>query len=139
MAILSLCSKQAIIAPNDLINSQHYKRRNDRIPFPLTFHPHNHAVKSIIILNNFKLLQNDPETGRIFFATSTYFIQMRQKRRQLFSLEARSKRTSNAALSNVCAHDAKLSFLTLARYWDLSDLLRSPLVSHVPPQMPFIA
>ena len=85
VAILSLCSKQAIIVPNDLIDSQHFKRRNDRIPFPLTFHPHNHAVKSIIILNNFKLLQNDPETGRIFFATSTYFIQMQQKHRQLFS------------------------------------------------------
>ena len=39
------------------------KDKNDRIPFTLTFHPHNHAVKSII-LNN--LLQNDPETGRIF-------------------------------------------------------------------------
>ena len=41
------------------------KDKNDRIPFTLTFHPHNHAVKSII-LNNFKLLQSDPETGRIF-------------------------------------------------------------------------
>ena len=41
------------------------KDENDRIPFTLTFHPHNHAVKSII-LNNFKLLQNDPETGTIF-------------------------------------------------------------------------
>ena len=38
---------------------------NDRIPFTLTFHPQNHAVKSII-LKNFKLLQNDPDTGRIF-------------------------------------------------------------------------
>ena len=41
------------------------KENNDRIPFTLTFHPHNHAVKSII-LKNFKLLQNDPDTGRIF-------------------------------------------------------------------------
>ena len=41
------------------------KDKNDRIPLTLTFHPHNHAVKSII-LNHFKLLQNDPETGRIF-------------------------------------------------------------------------
>ena len=41
------------------------KDKSNRIPFTLTFHPHNHAVKSII-LNNFKLLQNDPETGRIF-------------------------------------------------------------------------
>ena len=41
------------------------KENNNRIPFTLTFHPHNHAVKSII-LKNIKLLQNDPDTGRIF-------------------------------------------------------------------------
>ena len=41
------------------------KDKNDIIPFTLTFYPHNHAVKSII-LNNFKLLQNNPETGIIF-------------------------------------------------------------------------
>ena len=41
------------------------KDNADRIPFTLTFHPHNHAVKSII-LKNFKLLQNDSETGTIF-------------------------------------------------------------------------
>ena len=59
-AILLLLLKRAIIAPNKLIDSQHYKR-----PFTLTFHPHNHAVKSTI-LKNFKLLQNDPDTGGIF-------------------------------------------------------------------------
>ena len=37
------------------------KQHSDCIPFTLTFHPHNHSVKSII-LKNFKLLQNDPET-----------------------------------------------------------------------------
>ena len=41
------------------------KENNNRIPFTLTFHPRNHAVKSII-LKNFNLLQNDPDTGRIF-------------------------------------------------------------------------
>ena len=41
------------------------KENTDRIPFTLTFHPHNYAVKSII-LKNFKLLQNDSETGTIF-------------------------------------------------------------------------
>ena len=41
------------------------KEKNDRIPFTLTFHPHNNSVKAII-LNNFKILQNDPETGVIF-------------------------------------------------------------------------
>ena len=41
------------------------KEYTDRIPFTLTFHPHNLAVTSII-LKNFKLLQNDSETGTIF-------------------------------------------------------------------------
>ena len=41
------------------------KENSSRIPFTLTFHPHSHTVKSII-LKNFKLLQNDPDTGRIF-------------------------------------------------------------------------
>ena len=35
------------------------KEKNDRIPFTLTFHPRNNPVKAII-LNNFKILQNDP-------------------------------------------------------------------------------
>ena len=34
------------------------KGKNNRISFTLTFHPHNRAVKSII-LKDFKLLQND--------------------------------------------------------------------------------
>ena len=42
------------------------KENNDRIPFTLTFHPQTHAVKSII-LKNFKLLQDGPDTGRIFW------------------------------------------------------------------------
>ena len=40
------------------------KENTDRIPITLTFHPHNHTVKSII-LKNFKLLQNDLETGTL--------------------------------------------------------------------------
>ena len=40
-------------------------KHSDRIAFTLTFHPHNHSVKSIT-LKNFKLLQNDPKTGTIF-------------------------------------------------------------------------
>jgi len=41
------------------------KENSDRIPVTLTFHPHNHAVKSII-LKNLKLIQNDPDSVRIF-------------------------------------------------------------------------
>ena len=69
VAILFLSFKRATTVPNESIDSQHYKRlrkeNTDRTPFTLTFHPHNHAVKSII-LKNFKLLQNDSETGTIF-------------------------------------------------------------------------
>ena len=42
-----------------------WKENNNGISFTLTFHPHNHVVK-FIILKNFKLLQNDPDTGIIF-------------------------------------------------------------------------
>ena len=41
------------------------KEENQRIPFTLTFHPLNLPVKNII-LKNFKLLQNDNETGNMF-------------------------------------------------------------------------
>ena len=42
------------------------KENTSRIPFTPSFHPHNHAVKSIIFNLNVKLLQNDSETGAIF-------------------------------------------------------------------------
>ena len=37
----------------------------DRIPLTLTYHPQNLAIKNVI-LKNFKILRNDPETKRIF-------------------------------------------------------------------------
>ena len=37
----------------------------DRIPFILTYHPQNLAIKNVI-LKNFKILRNDPETKHIF-------------------------------------------------------------------------
>ena len=68
-AILFLSFKRATTVPNKSIDRQHYKRprRRTRTAFHLLLHfyPHNHAVKSII-LKNFKLLQNDSETGTIF-------------------------------------------------------------------------
>ena len=53
------------------------KENNDRIPFTLTFYSHNHIVKSII-LQNFKLLQNDPNTGKIFLQPP-FVVQTQQK------------------------------------------------------------
>ena len=57
----------------------------DRIPFTLTYHPQNLAIKTVI-LKNFKILCNDPETKHIF-STTTHFIQTRQKLRQFLSQE----------------------------------------------------
>ena len=37
----------------------------DRMPFTLTYHPQNLAIKNVI-LKNFKILRNDPETKHIF-------------------------------------------------------------------------
>ena len=37
----------------------------DRIPFTLTYHPQNLTIKNVI-LRNFKILRNDPETKHIF-------------------------------------------------------------------------
>ena len=69
MAFLFLSFMRATAAPNKFDRQSALqtpqKENTDHIPFTLTFHPHNHAVKSPI-LKNFKLLQNDSETWTIF-------------------------------------------------------------------------
>ena len=108
VAILLLLFKQAIIAPNKLIGSQHYKHLRRRIiiefhsasHFTLAFHPHNHAVKSII-LKNFKLLQNDPDTGRIFLQPP--LISFKRDKNIGNFLVRRGFQTSNQAGTFKCA------------------------------------
>ena len=59
------------------------KENTDCIPFTLTFHPHNHAVKSIIL----KKVSISPKPFRdwyCLFETSTNIIQTWQKHGQLF-------------------------------------------------------
>ena len=94
---------------------------DDRIPFTLTFHPHNHAVKSII-LKNFKLLQNDPDTGRIF--SQPPFISFKRDKNigNFLVREVYSKQVINPELLNALSNDAKhvLSFATLRKYRDPS-------------------
>ena len=142
VAILSLWPKRAIIPPNNLIDSQHYKRhkkdRNDRIPFTLTFHPHNHAVKSII-LNNFKLLQNDPETGRIF--SQPPLISFKRDKSVGNFLVRSALKTNEKPGTFKCAHSRCKTCLFVLNTSKIlgPDLFRSPIVSHVPPQMSFIA
>ena len=53
------------------------RSKEEIIPFTSTYHPQNQAVKNTI-LTNFKQLQEDPETGRIFFKTTTCLLQTRQ-------------------------------------------------------------
>ena len=42
------------------------KKKNERMPFALTYHPHTCNLAAKNILKNFKLLGNDNETGKIF-------------------------------------------------------------------------
>ena len=112
--------------------SHHYKRHKKNNPFPLTFHPHNHSVKTII-LKNFKLLQNDPETGT--FCNLHSFHSNATKTQAIFWSEVHSKLMTNPALLHAFAHDARLVLLfkTSTKYRDLSDPLRSLITSHAPP------
>ena len=136
MAILLLLFKWAIIAPNKLIDIQHYKgnRENDIIPFTLTFHPRNDVVNSII------LLQTDPDTGRIFSQPPLISFK-RDKNRSNFLVRRAFQTSDQPELLNALAHDAKhvLSFATLLKYRDPRDPSRSLIISPVPQPMSFIA
>ena len=74
-------AEQIIYRQSALQTSQ--RDNNDRIPFTLGFHPHNHAKKSII-LKNFKLPHNDPDTGRLFSQPPLTSLK-RDKNRYIFS------------------------------------------------------
>ena len=91
---------------------------NDRIPFTLTFHPHNRAVKSII-LENFKLLHNDPDTGRIFSQPPVIAFK-RDKNIGNFRVRSVCQTSDQPGLLNALVHDAKnvLSFATLRKCQD---------------------
>ena len=92
-------------------------------------------------LNNFKLLQNDPETGRSFSQPPLIPFKRDKNVGKFLVKSALKTNEQPGTFKYTRVHDAKivLSLLTLAKYRDLSDLLRSPIVSHVPPQMSFIA
>ena len=68
-SVLFLSFKRATYALNKSIDSRHYKRLRRKILVAFHSLPRftlNHAVKSIILNLNVKLLQNDSETGAIF-------------------------------------------------------------------------
>ena len=112
------------------------KEKNDRIPFTLTFYPHNNPVKAIIILNNFKILQNEPETGAIF--SQPPLISFKRDKNVGNFLVRSTFKTVEKPGTFKCAK-LVLSLKTLTKYRALSDLLRSLIVSRVPLQMLSIA
>ena len=117
---------------------QSQKDKNDRIPFTHTFHPHNHAVKSII-LNNFKLLQNYPETGRIF--SQPPLISFKRDKNVDNFLVRSALKTNEQPGTFKCARSRCKTCLFIVNTSKISGSkrLRSLIVSHVPPQMSFIA
>ena len=108
---------------------------NDRIPFTLTFHPHNHAVQSII-LKNFKLLQNDRDTGRIFSQPPLISFK-RDKNIGNFLIRSVFKTSDQPGTFKYARARCKhvLSFATLRKYRDPSDRSKSLIISPVPQQM----
>ena len=122
---------QLIDRQSSLQTSQ--KEHSDRIPFTLTFHPHNHSVKSIILktLNYSKMIQRLV----LSFRNLHSFHSNATKTQAIFWSEVHSKLMTNPALLNELAHDSKLvlSFTTPTKYQDLSDPLRSLITSRAPP------
>ena len=88
------------------------KENTDRIPLTLTFHPHNNAVKSII-LKHFKLLKNDSETSTIFSQPPLISFK-HDKNIGNFLVRSSFQTNDQSELLNALAHDAKpvLSFIT---------------------------
>ena len=111
------------------------KENSNRIPFTLTFHPHNQAVKSII-LKNFKLLQNDPDTSRIFSQPPIISFK-RDKNIGNFLVRSAFQTSEQPGTLNVLTHNAKhvLSFATLRNCRDPSNPLRSLMILPVPQPM----
>ena len=94
----------------------------NRIPFTLTYHSLNLAVKNAI-LKNFKILRNDPKTKHLFPLPPLISF-----KRDNSSLGAHLSLTTNQEPSNVNAHDAKLVPLFLT-WFKMSGPNRSPKIT----------
>ena len=81
------------------------KENTDRTPFTLAFHPHNHAVKSILIenFNHFKTIQRQV----LSFRDLHQFHSKATKTLAIFWSEVHYKLMTNLKFSNALAHDAK--------------------------------
>ena len=107
----------------------------NRIPFTFTCHSQDLAVKNVI-LKNFKILRNDPDTKHIFPLPPLISL-----KRNIGSFLVRSafdiSLTTNQEPSNANAYDAKLVplFLTQSRSQDPVDPLKLLTTLLAPPLM----
>ena len=102
-----------------------------------SIHPYLPSTKPCsqnVILKNFKILRNDPETKHIF-SLPPLILFKRDKNIGNLLVRALSSQKTNQELSNVDAHDVKLVplFLTWLRQ-DLIHLLKSLTTLHASPQ-----
>ena len=106
-------------------------KETDRIPFTLTYHPQNLVIKNVI-LKNFKIIRNDPETKHIFSLPPLISF----KRDKNFLVRSAFKLNDQPG-----THDAKLVplFLTQLRSQDPIDSFKSLTISPASPQMSSIA
>ena len=100
----------------------------NRIPFILTYHPQNVAVKDVI-LKSFKTFRNDPETKHIYHLPPLFSFKCDKNTGNFL---VRSAFKSDNQPGNVNAHDAKLVplFVTKLRSQDRIDPLKSLTTLH---------
>ena len=110
-------------------------KETDRIPFNLTYL----AIRNVI-LKNFKILRNDPETKHIFSLPPLISFK-HDKNLGNFLVRSAFSLTTNQEPLHANEHDAKLVplFLTQLRSQDPIDPLKSLTISPASPQMSSIA
>ena len=111
----------------------HYKtsqnEETDRIPFTLTYHSQNLAIKNVI-LKNLKILRNDPETKHIFSLPPLISFKRNKNLGNFLVRSAFKLKSQPGNLHMQNAHDAKLvpSFLTQLRSQDPIDPSKSQTI-----------
>ena len=106
----------------------------NRIPFTLAYHPQNLAVENVI-LKNFKILRNDPETKHIFSLPPLISFK-RDKNIGNFLVRSAFKSDNPPGTFKCTRTRCKLVplFLTWLRSQDLIDLLKSLTTLHASSQ-----
>ena len=116
---------ELVLTLNCLSFSDNYYKR-----ITLTYHPQNHAIKSVI-LKNFNILRYDPETKHMFSVPPLISFK-REKNLGNFVVRAHLSLATNQEPSHVNAHNAKLVplFQAQSRSQEPIDPLKSLTTLH---------